>query len=72
MQDTAKHYHGWVLRIAGTDVSLEAMPGEYSIEMTCRRHAIAKAGGAVSKVVVLVCRNEEICPSRIREAALTT
>ena len=70
MQETAKHYHGWVLRIAGPNVSLEAMPGEYSIEMTCRRHATKKAGGDGSKVVVLMCRNENSCPSRIREAAL--
>ena len=72
MQATDKHYHAWILRIDGPDVSMEPMPGKYASDMKCRRHATKKAGGDGSKVVVLICRHEENCPSRIRELALTT
>ena len=72
MQATSKHYHGWILRIQGPDVSLEPMPGKYASDMKCRRHATKKAGGDASKVVVLMCRSEETCPSRIREVALAS
>ena len=72
MQATQKHYHGWILRIEGPNVSLEPMTGEYTNDMKCRRHATKEAGGDASKIVVLVCRSEDNCPSRIREAALAT
>lgn len=72
MQTTAKHYHGWILRIGSNQVVFEPMPGEYASHLKCRRHAYKAAGGDASKVVVLVCRDEATCPSKFEVTALAS
>ena len=70
MQEVTKHFHAWILRINGAQVAFEAMPGSYASKITCRRHAYKAAGGDSDKVIVLICRGEETCPSIIQETAL--
>ncbi len=70
MQTTSKHYHGWIQRIDDRQVAFEPMPGEYTSQLKCRRHAVKAAGGEAYKVVVLMCRDEDTCPSRFEAAAL--
>ena len=72
MQAAEKHYHGWILRIDSNQVVFEPMPGEYTSDLKCRRHAIKEAGGEASKVVVLMCRDEDACPSRFEVTALAS
>ena len=61
----ARHYHGWILTIAPSHVSFEPMEGDYTCDMTCRRHAQKRAGGDASKVIVLMCRDDDTCPSSV-------
>lgn len=71
MQETQKHFHAWILRINNDQVYLEPMPGEYVSDLKCRRHGIKAAGGEASKVVVLMCRGGDNCPSNVEAAALS-
>lgn len=70
MQKSQKHYHGWILRINGTDAWFEPIEGAYSTDIKCRRLTTKMAGGDASKIIVLTCKDEEACPSRLKEAAL--
>lgn len=72
MKEAERHYHGWILRIDSHQAVFESMPGEYSTTLKCRRHTIKKAGGDAQKVIVLVCRGGETCPSKIEVEAITT
>ena len=72
MQAANRHFHAWILHIDQNQVTLQPMPGEYASDLTCRRHAIKAAGGDSGKVVVLMCRGEEKCPSNYEAAALAT
>ena len=69
MARTPKHYHAWILQINGSQVSFEAMAGEYHSKITCRRHGYKAAEGDADKVIVLVCRGEDMCPTKLEEAA---
>ena len=70
MQKTRRHYHAWILEFKGNHVSFEPMAGEYTSKITCRRHAYKAAGGDADKVIVLVCRGQGKCPTKLEEAAL--
>ena len=65
MTPTEKHYHGWILRIDGAQAAFEAMPGQFSDKTTCRRHAYKAAGCDMDKVIVLMCRGEDQCPTKL-------
>ena len=70
MQQETKHYHAWILELNGSHASFEPMAGEYTSKITCRRHAYKAAEGDADKVIVLICRGQEKCPTRLEEAAL--
>lgn len=72
MSEEARHVHGWILQIQGTDIWFEPIPGEYSNHMTCRRQALKATEGNASRIVVMVCKGEETCPSKIQDTALAT
>ena len=71
MGNPRNHYHAWILQFNDNRVSFESMAGEYASKGTCRRHAYKAAGGDADKVIVLLCRGQEMCPARLEEAALT-
>ena len=70
MSNNHKHYHGWILKIDGPRVSFESVPGAYTAHMSCRRHATKAAGGDPSKVIILLCRGEDLCPTKLKEEAM--
>ena len=70
MQAKDKHYHGWILTIEGSHVSFEPIEGTFEEPMKCRRQATKEASGDGSKVLVLLCRGEDSCPSKLEGAAL--
>ena len=72
MQATEKHFHGWILTIDGTHVSFEPIQGAYAGDMKCRRQATREAGGDGSKVIVLLCRGDDHCPSKYEVATVGT
>ena len=67
-----KHYHGWILTIDGSRVSFEPIQGAFEGDMKCRRQATREAGGDGSKVLVLLCRGEDSCPSQLEATAVAT
>ena len=72
MQREEKHYHAWILQNINNKLVYQAMEGLYQSHLTCRRHAIKSAGGDTSKVVIMVCRGAENCPSKYEAVALAT
>ena len=69
MQEAERHFHAWILHIDKDQVVLQPMKGDYTSDIKCRRHAIKAAGGDREKVVVLMCRGQEHCPSNYQVIA---
>ena len=70
-QDT-KHYHGWIMQIEGAQIWFEPIPGEYIYDMTCRRQALKASEGEPARVVVMVCRGDDRCPTTVKAAGAAT
>ena len=72
MSEEARHYHGWTLQIEGSQIWFEPIDGDFNNQMTCRRQALKATDGNAVRIVVMVCKDQDTCPSRLEAAALAT
>ena len=72
MKSQDKHFHAWVLRIDNNHLGFYAMQGSYTNDITCRRHALMQVRGDPNKIIIMICRSQETCPSNYAPAELTT
>ena len=70
MSQEPRHYHGWILQIEGSQIWFEPIDGEYNNPMTCRRQAKKVTDGDADRVVVMICKGDNTCPSRLEATAL--
>ena len=72
MKTQDMHFHAWILRINENTFGFHAMEGAYPNDITCRRHALKEVDGDPNKVIIMICRSEDTCPSKHEAAAMAT